>query len=103
MATKKISEKKIMHIKNGIMEEKNKKHFLILEIVKQEGFHVSRRDETYFVKEKCPFCKDGKFAIYPHRNVFKCYKCDAKGSAIDFIMKLKDLNFLEAYQYLKMR
>ena len=51
----------------------------------------------------CPFHQDrhmGNFVVYPKKNVFKCFACDAKGGPIEFIMKHEGLEFLDAIRYL---
>ena len=47
----------------------------------------------------CPFHDDkrlGSFVVYPKGNVFKCFKCDAKGGPVEFIMKHENLTFPDA-------
>ena len=51
----------------------------------------------------CPFHDDrhiGSFVVYPKKNVFKCFKCDAKGGPVEFIMKHEGLNFPDAIRWL---
>lgn len=46
----------------------------------------------------CPFHTDNSpsFVIYKESNRFMCFSCGAKGSSIDFYMKLKNTNFITA-------
>ena len=50
----------------------------------------------------CPFHveRSGSFMIYKKQNKFFCFGCRASGDSIEFIMKLKGLNFVEAVKYL---
>ena len=51
----------------------------------------------------CPFHDDkhlGSFVVYPKGNVFKCFKCDAKGGPVEFIMKHENLTFPDAIRWL---
>ena len=51
----------------------------------------------------CPFHDDrhiGSFVVYPKKNVFKCFKCDAKGGPVEFIMKHEGLSFPDAIRWL---
>lgn len=51
----------------------------------------------------CPFHDDkhlGSFVVYPKGNVFKCFRCDAKGGPIEFLMKHENLTFPDAIRWL---
>lgn len=50
---------------------------------------------------KCPFHneKTGSFTVHPRNNHWKCYGCGEGGNAIDFVMKKKGCNFIEAVKY----
>ena len=57
--------------------------------------------------EQCPFCGSGThgngtsaFHIKESENYFKCFSCDAAGNPIDFVMKLKDCDFVKACEIL---
>lgn len=49
----------------------------------------------------CPFHSDDtpSFFVYPN-NKFHCFSCQTSGSSIDFIMKIHNLNFVQACKYL---
>lgn len=55
---------------------------------------------------KCPFHKEKtpslsvKFFPDANKERFKCWGCNEVGDAIDFIMKLKNINYVEAREYL---
>jgi hypothetical protein len=51
----------------------------------------------------CPFHEDhhlGSFVVYPRGNCFKCFKCDAKGGVVDFLMKHERLSYPDAIRWL---
>jgi hypothetical protein len=51
----------------------------------------------------CPFHDDrhiGNFSVYPTKNVFKCFACDAKGGPVEFVMRAKNVDFPDAIRYL---
>lgn len=51
----------------------------------------------------CPFHDDrhlGSFVVYPKGNCFKCFKCDAKGGVVDFLMKHENLSYPDAIRWL---
>ena len=51
---------------------------------------------------KCPFHneKTGSFTVHPRNNHWKCYGCGEGGNAIDFVMKRKGCDFIEAVKYI---
>ena len=51
----------------------------------------------------CPFHDDhhmGSFVVYPKQNVFKCFVCEAKGGAVDFLMMHQKLSYPDAIRWL---
>lgn len=51
----------------------------------------------------CPFHDDrhlGSFVVYPKGNCYKCFKCDAKGGPVDFLMQHEKLTFPDAIRWL---
>lgn len=51
----------------------------------------------------CPFHddrKDGNFMVYPKGNCFKCFVCDAKGGAVDFLMMHEHMDYPDAIRWL---
>ena len=53
-------------------------------------------------KGLCPFHseKTPSFFVSPERNWFHCYGCGAKGDAITFIQKYKNLSYVDSLKYL---
>lgn len=50
----------------------------------------------------CPFHKDNtpSFMVNSQRNTFKCFSCQSYGSSIDFVMKLHNMDFVDAVKFL---
>ncbi len=51
----------------------------------------------------CPFHNDKKspsLSISPEKQLFYCFGCGASGNAIDFIMRIENLDFQDALKYL---
>ena len=51
----------------------------------------------------CPFHNDrhiGSFIVYPQKNCYKCFSCDAKGGAVTFLMEHAKMKYPEALQFL---
>lgn len=53
----------------------------------------------------CPFHneKTGSFNIYPENGSFYCFGCGAGGDVITFIMKIENLDYIEAVRFLAQR
>ena len=45
--------------------------------------------------------KDPSFTWYKDNNTFKCFGCGENGDVIDFIMKLSNVSFQDAVEFLK--
>lgn len=51
----------------------------------------------------CPFHDDrslGSFVVYPAKNCYRCFSCDAKGGVIDFLMNHAHMTYPDAVRYL---
>ena len=51
----------------------------------------------------CPFHEDrhdGNFMVYPARNCFKCFTCEAKGGPVEFLMRHCHMTFPDAIRWL---
>lgn len=51
----------------------------------------------------CPFHEDrhvGNFVVYPRKNVYKCFACDAKGGPVQFLMEHEKLSYPDAIRWL---
>lgn len=80
----------IQHIK----QEANLK-----QVVESLGVELRRAGANYV--GRCPFHneKTGSFTVHPRNNHWKCYGCGEGGNAIDFVMKKKGCDFIEAAKY----
>ena len=73
------------------------------DIVDVVGDFVKLKKSSVRYLGLCPFHDDkhlGSFVVYPKGNVFKCFKCDAKGGPVEFIMKHEGLSFPDAIRWL---
>lgn len=51
----------------------------------------------------CPFHDDhhdGNFFVYPARNCYRCFTCEAKGDVVKFLMETQHMSFPDAIRYL---
>lgn len=51
----------------------------------------------------CPFHEDrhdGNFMVYPARNCYKCFTCEAKGGPVEFLMRHCHMTFPDAIRWL---
>ena len=51
----------------------------------------------------CPFHDDkhlGSFVVSPKHNCYKCFKCDAKGGPVDYLVRHEGLSYPDALRYL---
>ena len=51
----------------------------------------------------CPFHDDthtGNFVVYPPKNIFYCFACEAKGGPVEFVMRHLNLSFPDAIRWL---
>lgn len=55
--------------------------------------------EGYF-RFLCPLCSDFNTATNPKTNLARCFRCERNFNPIDIVMLDKQLNFVEAVEYL---
>ena len=51
----------------------------------------------------CPEHNDkhiGSFIVYPAKNCYRCFSCDAKGGAVTYLMKYANMTYPQAIQHL---
>ena len=51
----------------------------------------------------CPFHDDsslGNFVVSPKKNIYKCFACGASGDSVSYLMKAKNLSYVEAIKWL---
>ncbi|QNM93875.1 DNA primase [Mycoplasma sp. Pen4] len=88
-----------------------KKHFpieLSEQIIKQadiveiisEFVNLNKKGNNYV--GLCPFHQDStpSFTVSPIKQIFKCFPCGAGGNVASFIRRFKNLNFIQAIEYL---
>lgn len=65
--------------------------------------NLKRHGTTFF--GNCPFHREktASFAVTPERQIFHCFGCGAGGNVISFIMKIENLGFKEALEFLAER
>ena len=73
-----------------------------VEIDKVIGNYVKLTRSGASYKCCCPFHheKTPSFYVTPSKNLFYCFGCHEHGTAIDFIMKFKNLGFVDAVEEL---
>lgn len=64
---------------------------------------LKRKGNTYF--GLCPFHREktGSFAVTPEKQVYHCFGCGEGGNVIKFIMKVENIGFKEAIEFLAER
>ena len=50
---------------------------------------------------KCPFHKEKTASLYLKNNFYYCFGCGVSGDVIDFVMKTKNLSFIETVKLLQ--
>ena len=62
---------------------------------------LTRRGSRYL--GYCPEHNDkhiGSFIVYPAKNCYRCFSCDAKGGAVTYLMKYANMTYPQAIQHL---
>ena len=81
----------------------------IIEKIKEENDIVEIVSETVRLKRSgrnymglCPFHNDKSpsFSVSQDKQIYKCFSCGEAGNVITFVMKSKNMNFIEALKYL---
>lgn len=64
---------------------------------------LKRKGSAYF--GLCPFHKEktGSFAVTPEKQIYHCFGCGEGGNVIKFIMKVENIGFKEAIEFLAER
>ena len=103
----KKSEKMLNMLKARRALKKEGKEDINIDLAKSQpieglySFEKARRNRNHIIS-LCPFHNEDtpSFYVYLDDNKFHCYGCQAHGDAIDFVMKVSGLNFVEAVKYL---
>ena len=72
----------------------------IVRIIEDEGISLKKKGTSW--ECCCPFHneKTPSFIVTPSKNLYKCFGCGEGGNVISFIMKFRNLEFLDAVEYL---
>jgi DNA primase len=71
----------------------------IIDVV-SEFVTLRRRGINYI--GNCPFHneKTPSFTVSPHKGIYKCFGCGKGGNAVNFVMDVEQISFIEAIKYL---
>lgn len=80
--------------------EKIKEENDIVDIISESGVRLKRSGSNYF--GLCPFHneKSPSFSVSPNKQIFKCFGCGEAGNVISYVMKNKNLTYVEALKVL---
>jgi len=84
-------EKNIIDIANDILKQ--------VDIVEVISRYISLQKKGRNYIGLCPFHDDknlGNFSVNPEKQIYKCFSCNAGGTAITFVMKKENISFREA-------
>lgn len=87
---------------DSITVENIKRSTNIVDVI---GDFIQLRKRGVEYQGLCPFHDDhtlGSFSVNPNKGIYKCFKCDAGGDAVEFLMKYPgtQLNYPDALRYL---
>jgi len=71
----------------------------ILTIIQREGITLKRNFASCVFHEE----KTASLRVYPENNSYYCFGCNLGGDSIDFIMRLRNLSYKDALQYLNLK
>lgn len=80
--------------------ERVKSYTDFISLVAEYGLQVEKKGKDHFVK--CPFHEDdtASLSIDPTRNIYHCFGCGEKGNVIQFVQKMENIGFREAFKKL---
>lgn len=95
---KKISKEVILQISEEILE-KIKEQNDIVDVI-SESVRLKRSGRNF--SGLCPFHneKTPSFSVSQDKQIYKCFGCGEVGNVITFVMKTKNLPFVDAVKYL---
>jgi DNA primase len=73
-----------------------------IDIAEVIGDFVQLKKKGQYMMACCPFHneKTPSFTVTPAKGIYKCFGCGKAGDAIQFVMDIEGLNYLEAMKYL---
>jgi DNA primase len=88
-------------IPNHLIEEIRNKTDIVQVI--SEYVQLKKRGKNYL--GLCPFHseKDASFTVSPDKQIFHCFGCNEGGNAFAFLMKIENINFVEAVEELSIK
>ena len=72
-----------------------------IEEVIEDFVELKKKGQRYL--GLCPFHDDrhiGSFVVYPAKNCYRCFSCDAKGGVVDFLMNHGNMSYPDAIRWL---
>lgn len=74
----------------------------VIDIVDVISPYVKLRPASGSLKGLCPFHKEKtpSFDVSPTKQLYHCFGCGAGGGAVDFIMKMENLDYVDALKFL---
>lgn len=81
--------------------EKIKEAANVVEVMAECDVELVKRGVNYV--GLCPFHDDsslGNFVVSPKKNIYKCFACGASGDSVSYLMKAKNLSYVEAIKWL---
>jgi len=94
-----MNEKSFKEFGESPIDEIREKADLVLVVGKDT--QLQRRGNKYVAFHCCPFCSTGdSFTVDPKKQLFHCFGCGAGGDIFTYVMKKKELSFLEAVRFL---
>ena len=75
----------------------------IVSVFQAEGLELKRAGSRY--QCCCPFHneKTPSFSVNPGNGLYHCFGCKKGGNVITFIMEFRNMNYIEAIEYLAAR
>ena len=75
------------------------------DLPKLVGEFISLQQVTHFefCGSGCPNCGGGTFVVQSELGISYCNNCDWSGSALSFLMDLKNINYIDAIEELERR
>src|SRR3954468_5802846 len=76
-----------------------------IDVVEVINDFVSLKRKGHYYSACCPFHneKTPSFAVTPAKGIYKCFGCGKAGDAIQFVMEIEGLNYIEAMKYLAVK
>lgn len=72
----------------------------IFDLIQHHLDWPTKVQEGYF-RFLCPRCKDFHTATNPNTNLARCFRCKINFNAIDFVMTVNNVSFLDAVAFLE--